>query len=103
MLTKKTKEQIKTIGFRLSAAAAKELEKRASRSGKTPGELAREIVIKVLEDENGIDLLKVKVASLESEIKQLRRGLSNTAEALLVVSGKVDKEQAKQWVKENIG
>ena len=92
-------EKAKTFSFRLTAAASGTLEKRAKRSGQTPGELAREIVVKTLEDENGTDLLKVKVSSLEGEIKQLRRGLSNAVEALLVVSGKVTKEEAKQWVK----
>ncbi len=93
----------KTFSFRLTAAASEVLEKRAKRSGKTPGELARELVLRALEDENGADLLKVKVSSLESEIKQLRRGLSNSVEALLVVNGKVSKEEAKQWVKDKIG
>ena len=97
------KEILRTVGFKLDSRSRKELEQRATRSGKTPGELAREIVLGVLAGEEEADLLKIKMAALEGEVKTLRRGLSNTAEALLVVSGKVTKEQAKQWVKENIG
>lgn len=97
------KEPLKTVGFKLDSTTRKQLEDRAKRNGKTPGELARELVLRALEDENGADLLKVKMSSLESEVKQLRRGLSNSVEALLVVSGKVTKEEAKHWVKDKIG
>ena len=97
------KEVLKTVGFKLNSRSRKELEQRATRCGKTPGELAREIVLGVLAGEEEADLLKIKIAALEGEVKSLRRGLGNTAEALLVISEKVTKEQAKRWVKENIG
>ena len=97
---RRVKEPLKTVGFKLDPRTRKRLEDRAARTGKTPGELARELVIGALSGEE--EPLKVKVAALELEVKHLRRGLANTAEALLVVSGKVTKEQAKQWVKDNV-
>jgi len=97
------KEVLKTVGFKLDSRNRKRLEERATRTGKTPGELAREIVLGALAGEEEGDLVKMKLSTLESEVKGLRRALANTAEALLVVSEKVTKEQAKEWVKENIG
>ena len=95
--------QAKTISFRLSPRNTANLETRASRSGKTPGELARAIVVGVLDDENETEILKLKIGSLEQQIKSLHRGLSNLAEAILVVYGNVPKDDARAWVKDNIG
>ena len=97
------KEPLKTIGFKIDRRNRERLEEKATRVGKTPGELAREIVIGVLDGAEQTDGLRLKVASLETEVHSLRQGLANTAEALLVVSGKVSKDQAKEWVKTNIG
>ena len=96
-------EQAKTISFRLSGHQLVSLEKRAEKLTVSPGDLARKCVVQMLDDEQESDLLRLKLSALENEVKDLRRGINNMAEALLVVSGKVTKEQAKEWVKENIG
>ena len=96
-------EQAKTISFRINGHRLTSLEKRAEKLALSPGDLARKCVVQMLDDENENDLLRLRLAALENEVKELRRGMSNMAEALLVVSGKVTKEQAKDWVKENLG
>ena len=96
-------EKGKTIAFRLTRKDAEQVEKRAAKSGKRGNELARDILLSNLYEEGDREMLKIKIASLELAVKQLQRGLANATEAMLVVSGKVTKEQAKQWVRENVG
>ena len=95
-------EKARTLGFRLGEVHRKTLEARAKKTGSTASELARELVIDGLDDDREIDQLRQKVTSVESQIKSLRQDLSVSVQALLVASGKVTAEQAKEWIQQNL-
>lgn len=96
------KETQKTFGFRLDSGNRGKLEARAKKTGVTPSELAREIIVESLNDEKELDRLRLKVSAVEGELSELRKDFSVAIEALLAASGKVTPEQAKEWVRLNL-
>ena len=96
------KAKARTLGFRLGESQRQTLEERAKKVGSTPSELARQLVVEGLNDEREIDQLRAKVSSVESQLLTLRKDLNVSVQALLVASGKVNAEQAREWVQQNL-
>jgi hypothetical protein len=90
-----------SIGFRLSAATARDLAIAAKREGLTPGLYARRLVVNALtqEDETA---KAAEVEELRNEIQLLRRDLARSVVALLSDAGKAEVEEANAWVKSNL-
>ena len=95
-------DKARTVGFRLGESHRAELESRARKSGSTPGELARQFVVETLEGDQEVERLRMKVSAVESELGNLRKDLSVSVQALLVATGRVTAEQAREWVKQNL-
>lgn len=93
--------QTRPISFRLDDHYLAVLTKQASRFGMSPGEYARRLVLDALE-ETDHRRLEEGMGALEREVAQLRAELANSVMALLVGAGKVDKDEARDWVQANL-
>ena len=89
------------IQFRLSGQVLKELEKLAKAYELSPGQFARRIVVEYLEDAERLRT-REKLSALEVSQKKLREDLAVAVEAMLVGAGKVSKDEAHEWVNENL-
>ena len=83
-----------TVGFRLDAHYLSRLAERGKASGQSPGECARTLVIRALED--------TKPEEFTKEVQRLREGLADTFFSFLTMKCDVSEEEAKQFVRETI-
>ena len=93
------------VSFRLDAESKTQIEKRAKLTGVKVSEFARKVVLDALNEESELARLKMKVGSLDQDIKGLREDLAVAVKALLVTKGSgqvVTAEQAEAWVNSNM-
>ncbi len=90
------------ISFRLSEDEAADLAERASEEGRSPHQMAHDLVLKSLEMTGGAEPLGEKLESLQRQMLELREELSLVAEVLLANAGKVTPAEASQWADQNI-
>lgn len=86
---------IDTIGFRLDPHYVRRLTSAGARDGLSPGEYARTLVIRSLEDETSEQ-------RFASELRSLREALADTFYAFLTMKCGVAAEEADTFVKETI-
>ncbi|MGE3312518.1 MAG: hypothetical protein AB7O66_21330 [Limisphaerales bacterium] len=84
-----------TITFRFDNENAVLLAERAARLKVSPHELAREYVLQALHEAE-------ERAALHAAVIALRQDVGTAAGALLTSAGKMTREDALAWVKENI-
>lgn len=90
------------ISFRLSDDKLRMLRGMAAASGSSPGDLAREIVLERLDEQ---EITRRELDSLRAEFRNFQKDFAAAIEGLLVASscGKpVSAEQARRWVDERI-
>ena len=95
----------KPVSFRLDAEAKNSIEKRSKVAGVSVSEFARKVVLEALSEESELARLRLKVGSLEQDLKGLREDLAVAVKALLVTIGseqKITAEQAEAWVSSNM-
>lgn len=93
--------ETKPISFRLDAHYLEHLKREAAQYGMSAGDYARRMVIDTLED---VERKKTQdqMRDLKREIVDLRADVATTALALLVGAGKIGKDEAQMWVRENL-
>ncbi len=94
-------ERSVSVSFRLPAAIAEQLERRASELGLSRGEYARRLVLEGMGDTKSEELRR-QVDRLEGEVGKLRGDLKNSVGALLIKAGKANPEEAKRFVAESL-
>lgn len=95
----------KPVSFRLDPESKTQIEKRAKLSGTSVSEFARKVVLEALSEESELARLRLKVGSLEQDLKGLREDLAVAVKAILVSIGseqKITAEQAETWVSSNM-
>jgi len=95
----KKKSEPEVIGFKLDDENRAKLEAQANQLGTKRNLLARDMVLKALNEGGDITGL---VVALNHQLFALREELALVAEALLIHAGKTSPEQAKKWADENI-
>ena len=83
-----------SVGFRLDPHYMSRLEAHGKASGQSPGECARTLVIRSLED--------TKVEDFTKEVRNLREGLADTFYAFLTMKCDISEEEAAQFVAKTI-
>ena len=91
----------KPISFRLNENYLEHLKREAAKYGMSAGDYARRMVIDTLEDGER-KKTQDQMRELKREIAELRDDVATTALALLVGAGKVGKDEAQIWVRENL-
>jgi hypothetical protein len=91
-----------SISLKIDPASKRELTKIAESKNVSISSLARDILVESLSEDNQLALLKMEVASLRSEMKELRVDLSVATEALLVSCGNLPPKQAREWIEKNM-
>ncbi len=94
----------KTHSVRFEVSSEKKLAALAAVSGRTVGEMIREIVNDRVNDTE-TDYLRHRLHQLESQVVALRHDFATAVEALMVINisnGKLTKEDIKAWVQENL-
>ena len=92
----------RVIGFRLSEDEAVDLAERASEEGRSPHQMAHDLVVKSLESDGGGEQLGGKLESLQRQMLELREELSLVAEVLLANAGKATPAEASLWADQNM-
>jgi hypothetical protein len=91
-----------TVAFRLTQPDHQELTRLARQRKVSVHELAREMTVSGLTKEDDSAEMSLKLSVLQEQLKELRTDFSVAVEALLVLSGKVTKEEVTRWVSENL-
>lgn len=89
------------VSFRLAAEYANEIDRRAKQAGVSRGDYARQIVLAGLTNDTAEET-RNRVAEIQEEVQRLREELLSSVNALLVYAGKVDKEQARNFVRNTL-
>ena len=97
-----TAEIPKVISFRPAADQALALVEHARSKKLTPHALAHEMVIRSLQNADGLEEVSGHMQKLQHQLFELREELALVSEALLVSAGKLSKEAAQSWVDDNI-
>lgn len=97
------------VSFRLSEQAADALGRHAEECGKSHGICARDIVVSALtaddEDRLEIQLIRAELAEIRRElavVRKLRTDLASAVNILLVHAGKLEPDDAREWVNETL-
>jgi predicted transcriptional regulator len=98
MTSKKSSSRGSTLGFRIDPETKRQLQAAASAERKSTSDLLLELVHDRLD---GIETVSARYEHLKGEVSELRRGLADSIEAVLVALGtgrKLTPDQAKTWV-----
>ncbi len=90
------------VVFRLGRQNHPLLVEQARELGVKPNKLARALVLKGLREQEVQASWHDLLALLRLEIRELRRDISVSAEALLTSAGEVEEKEAKAWVSKNL-
>jgi hypothetical protein len=85
------------ISFRLATPLAESLAAAAAKGGIGPHELARQVVVNWLLENEGAETAEA-LLTLRAEIDKLREDLKLAVTALLCDAGKLDVTDAEDWV-----
>jgi hypothetical protein len=85
------------VGYRLDSEAAAELSAEAKKLGISPHELARQVLLDWLSDKERHATEKA-LSELRAEVAKLRADLKEGFVALLCDAGKLEREDAEDWV-----
>ena len=91
----------KPISFRINSQEVAKLEILATKAGLSRTQYARKILLEHLNDME-LNQVKMKITALSTEVAGLKEGLANGMEAMLIAVGKVDKDEAQEWVNDKI-
>ena len=91
------------IGFRLDPETAAALSTRASALKLSPHELARHYVVKALQDSGVSDDVQKSLEQFSADLFAMRRDLVISVETLLLSAGALSEEEAREWVRRNLG
>lgn len=92
---------METISFKVESAIAEELDNRAARQNGSRHTAARQIVLEALTDADRFKVLQ-EIVELKAQLEDVRNSLATAVVALLVQAGKVQQNEAKEWVLNNI-
>lgn len=103
----------KPVSFRLDPIARVQIDKKAQDRGVRVSEYARSVILADLNEESELALMRMKLSSLEAELKSefnaqfksLREDFSVAVKALLVTNStgeKITAEDADKWVEMNL-
>lgn len=105
-MRRKTTTDPTRVSFRLAPELAVELSRKAEEARTSTGRYARDLVSKALfqldEQEQDIRLVRIELATLPrllTLLQTLQTDLATSVAILLVNAGKLQPEQARQWVK----
>lgn len=93
--------QGKVISFRVADEHYAQLVARSSNGG-SPGSYARELVLQALHTELVVDRIQVRLDRQEEQVAELRKDLRLVLRSALVVFGRFNHEQAKEWVQQTL-
>jgi uncharacterized protein YyaL (SSP411 family) len=99
------KKRTAPLSFRLDPITREQLDDLAEKAGVSPSEFARNLLAEALSEHSELATLRMKLTSVEVEVKALREDLAVAVKALLVLQGsghKVTAEQAEEWVEANM-
>jgi uncharacterized protein (DUF4415 family) len=118
---KPANESTEHVGFRLDTYYLRHLTQAAAERGLSPGQYARQLVIQALEEratgtapaaeenaritqglQKDIEQTKQDVERTAEEMVALRIDLANAVLALFTHAGKLEPEQAEEWVRVNL-
>lgn len=91
----------KPVSFRLDEHYLERLKSVAAKYGMSPGDYARRIVLDSLENTENRKVLD-ELRSMKHGISELRGDVVTATLALLVGAGKVNMEEAREWVSKNL-
>jgi hypothetical protein len=91
-----------SISLKIDPVSKKELSKIAESKNASISQIARDILVESLSEDNQLALLKMEVLALKSEMKELRTDLRVATEALLVSCGNLPPEEAREWTQKNM-
>jgi capsid portal protein len=97
----KAKDATPTVAFRVPQTVFHLLEKEGAAIGMTAQAYARRLVILTLNDAERLNL-KDAMLELQGEVRRQREDFAKAVEALLVDAGKVEPEDAADWVLEHL-
>jgi hypothetical protein len=100
MATKDSSESA-TVSFRLGGALLTTLEAKALDRQQSRGELARSLVLSVLQDENHLQLMD-EVARLQAAASDLRADVATTLEVVLINLAGKDPAVVKEFVRKHL-
>jgi hypothetical protein len=90
-----------TVSFRLRGALLEGLQKRAEEQGVSAGELARRLVIGVLQDEDRSRVL-LELETVRQELSRLRSDVATSLEMVLLNVGSSSPDEIRAWVGKNM-
>jgi hypothetical protein len=91
-----------TVGFRMDDERYGELSERAKNLGVSPHELARQYVIEVLSEGEERTALREAVNALIEHVREARKDIGLSTEALLASAGTLDEKEARDWKQKNL-
>jgi hypothetical protein len=97
----KTKDESKTISFRLPATLAERLSELGAVGGMSPGEYARSLIMRELSDTHRVETSRT-LADMRGTLDRLREDIATVATALLSKNGPVPTREAKEWVRRTL-
>lgn len=95
------KDVSSTIAFRLPGEHLRALNRHALALGRSPHQLARELVEQALIEAEECGEIGSPLSIVRLGLRLLREDMATMAKALLIKAGKVDPERADAWVREN--
>jgi len=101
LTVKKAEDATPTVAFRVPQTVFALLEKEGKELGMTAQAYARRLVILTLNDAERLHL-KDAMTELQGEVRRQREDFAKAVEALLVDAGKVEPEDASDWVLEHL-
>lgn len=90
-----------TVSFRLRGASLDRLQKLAEEQGVSSGELARRLVLSVLQDEDRSRVL-LEVEAVRQEVAKLRADVASSLEMVLLNVGNSSPDEIRTWVSKNL-
>ncbi len=91
-----------TIGFRVGDKDGEVLLARSNTLGVSVHDLARHYTLSALRDREDRAELRDAILKLQKELIELRRDVTTATEALLSSAGKVEAEEAREWVEKTL-
>lgn len=90
------------VQFRLDPQPYEALEQRARAAESSAGMIARDIVMRHLTMPPPEEQMAALIASQAKQLAELRKDLRLGVEAMLIAAGKMEPEEAKEWVTANL-